>query len=30
MLLMYAKNQQDDLTPEQLKILRKIVEEEYI
>jgi len=29
MLLMYAKNEQDDLTPEQLKVLRKIVEEEY-
>ena len=29
MLYMYAKNEQDDLTPEQLKILRKIIEEEY-
>ncbi len=29
MLFMYAKNEQDDLTAEQLKVLRKIVEEEY-
>ena len=29
MLLMYAKNEQDDLTPEQLKVLRRIVKEEY-
>jgi len=29
MLFMYAKNDQDDLTPEQLKVLRRIVEEEY-
>jgi hypothetical protein len=29
MLFMYAKNDQEDLTPEQLKVLRKIVEEEY-
>lgn len=29
MLYMYAKNEQDDLTPEQLKVLRKIVEEEF-
>ena len=29
MLLMYAKNDQEDLTPEQLKVLRRIVEEEY-
>ncbi len=29
MLFMYAKNEQEDLTPEQLKVLRKIVEEEY-
>ena len=29
MLFMYAKNEQDDLTPDQLKVLRKIVEEEY-
>jgi hypothetical protein len=29
MLLMYAKNVQDDLTAEQLKALRRIIEEEY-
>jgi hypothetical protein len=29
MLFMYAKNVQDDLTPDQLKVLRKIIEEEY-
>lgn len=29
MLLMYAKNVQDDLTAEQLKVLRAIIEEEY-
>ncbi len=29
MLFIYAKNDQEDLTPEQLKVLRKIVEEEY-
>ena len=29
MLLIYAKSEQDDLTPQQLKVLRKIVEEEY-
>jgi hypothetical protein len=29
MLLMYPKSERDDLTQEQLKILRKIVEEEY-
>jgi len=29
MLLIYAKSEQDDLTPNQLKVLRKIVEEEY-
>ncbi len=29
MLLIYAKSEQDDLSPEQLKIVRKIVEEEY-
>ena len=29
MLYMYAKNEQDDLTPEQLKVLRRIIEEEY-
>jgi len=25
----YAKNEQDDLTPDQLKVLNRIVEEEY-
>ncbi len=29
MLLIYPKNERDDLMPEQLKVLRKIVEEEY-
>jgi len=29
MLFMVAKNEQDDLTPEQFKGLRRIVEEEY-
>lgn len=29
MLYMYAKNEQDDLTPEQLKVLRRMIEEEY-
>jgi mRNA-degrading endonuclease RelE of RelBE toxin-antitoxin system len=29
MLLMYAKSEQDDLTPDQLKVLRRIIEEEY-
>jgi len=29
MLLIYAKNERDDLSLEQLKILRKIIEEEY-
>jgi hypothetical protein len=29
MLLIYAKNEQDDLSPAQLQALRKIVEEEY-
>lgn len=29
MLLIYAKNEQDDLTPDQLKILRRIIEEDY-
>jgi hypothetical protein len=29
MLLVYPKSEQDDLTPTQLKVLRKIVEEEY-
>ena len=29
MLLIYAKNEQDDLSPDQLKVLKRIVEEEY-
>jgi len=29
MLFLFAKNERDDLSPAQLKILRKIVEEEY-
>ena len=29
MLFIYAKGEQEDLSPAQLKILRKIVEEEY-
>jgi mRNA-degrading endonuclease RelE of RelBE toxin-antitoxin system len=29
MLFIYAKNEQDDLTPDQLKVLRRIIEEEY-
>jgi len=29
MLLIYPKNAQDDLTPEQLRLLRRIVEVEY-
>ncbi len=29
MLLLYPKSERDDLSPEQLKILRKIVDEEY-
>jgi hypothetical protein len=29
MLFVYSKNEQDDLTPKQLKMLKKIVEEEY-
>ena len=29
MLLMYAKKQQDDLTSEQIKLLRRMIEEEY-
>ena len=29
MLLIYAKTEQDDLTPDQLKVLRRIIEEEY-
>ena len=30
MLLMYSKNAQDNLSPAQLKILKKIVEDEYL
>ena len=29
MLLMYLKNERDNLTAEQLKVLRRIIEEEY-
>ena len=29
MLFMYAKNKQKNLTPKQLKILRRIIKEEY-
>jgi hypothetical protein len=29
MLLMYSKNEMGDLTPDQLKLLRKIVKDEY-
>lgn len=29
MLLIYSKSEQDDLTPEQLKIIKRIVKEEY-
>lgn len=29
MLMIYAKNEQDNLTPDQLKILRRIIEEDY-
>ena len=29
MLFMYAKNELDDLAPEQLKVLRRIIEDEY-
>ena len=29
MLLMYAKSEQDDLSPSQLRTLRELVEEEY-
>lgn len=29
MLLIYAKSEQEDLSPDQLKILKQIVEEEY-
>lgn len=29
MLYVYAKNERDDLTPDQLKLLRKLVVEEF-
>jgi mRNA-degrading endonuclease RelE of RelBE toxin-antitoxin system len=29
MLLIYTKNESDDLTPDQIKVLRSIVEKEY-
>ena len=29
MLFIYAKNERDDLTSEQLKVLRRLIEEEY-
>jgi hypothetical protein len=29
MLFVFAKNEQDDLTPDQLRILRKVIEDEY-
>lgn len=29
MLLAYAKNEQDDLTAEQLKVLRMLVQQEF-
>jgi mRNA-degrading endonuclease RelE of RelBE toxin-antitoxin system len=29
LLMIYAKNEQDDLSPDQLKLLKKVVEEEY-
>jgi hypothetical protein len=29
MLFVFAKNEQDDLTPQQLRILRKVIEDEY-
>jgi len=30
MLLLYTKNEQDDLSPDQLKVLKMIVEAEYL
>jgi mRNA-degrading endonuclease RelE of RelBE toxin-antitoxin system len=30
MLLIYPKNEQDDLTPKQLKTLRNVIEREYL
>jgi hypothetical protein len=29
LLLMYGKNQQDDLTPKQKAVLKKLIQEEY-
>jgi hypothetical protein len=29
MLLMYGKNEQDDLSPEQLRVLKRLIEEEF-
>ena len=29
MLMVYAKSRQEDLTPQQLRILRKLVQEEF-
>lgn len=29
LLMIYSKNEQDNLTPTQVNILRKIIEEEY-
>jgi len=29
MLLIYGKNEQDDLTPGQLRILKRLIEEEF-
>jgi hypothetical protein len=29
MLFVFAKNERDDLSPDQLKILRAVVEDEY-
>jgi mRNA-degrading endonuclease RelE of RelBE toxin-antitoxin system len=29
MLLIYAKNEQDDLSPEQLRVLKRLIEEEF-
>jgi hypothetical protein len=29
MLLIYAKNEQDDLTPEQLRFLKRLIEQEF-
>lgn len=29
MLLMYGKNEQDDLSPEQLRVLKRLIQEEF-